>query len=72
MRQKKGAPEGHKEAQLGQLSSYVGLQGVQPLQGEGDPHLPETHLQKEADHVHELTACLHSDTPVSAALKQYA
>ncbi len=52
MRQKEGVPEGHEEAQLGQLSSYVGLQGVQALHGEGDPHLPETHLQKEADHVH--------------------
>ncbi len=65
MRQTERAPEGHEEAQLGQLSSYVGLQRVQALQGEGDPHLPEAHLQKEADHMHQLTACSHSDTPVS-------
>ena len=52
MRQQEGAPEGHEQAQLGQLSSYVGLQGVQAFQGEGGPHLPEAHLQKEADHVH--------------------
>lgn len=49
------------------MSCYVGLEGVQAPQGEGDAHLHEPHLQQEADHMHQLAACMHDRASASVA-----